>query len=361
MKTLADLDSPALVLDAGLLDKNLRSMQDVCDARGTELWPHIKTHKMVPILRRQLELGAVGATFAKLGEAEALLPSGVRQVFIAHSLVDLAKAARLGVLHGKLDRLILAVTSGLQCDALERLLDAAGISVPVLLAVDTGLHREGVRSPAQAAVVAEKIRRSSRMELIGLYTHEGHSYGGSSPQKADEAADRVYQALLAARDATGGELSLWPGCSVTAVLLAGRPHVQVVRPGGYVFGDLALAETTGVSAAADVALTVLATVVDRPDRDLALIDAGSKVFSGDKTPSGLSGRCREHPSLVVSRVNEEHGFVTGAGVEHLAIGQRLRFIPAHVCPVVNLADRVHLLDEETVRESWPVDARGRSD
>ena len=78
MKKLADLDSPAVVIDAALLDKNLQAMQSVCDAGGTELWPHIKTHKMVPVLRRQLELGAVGATFAKLGEAEALLPSGVR-------------------------------------------------------------------------------------------------------------------------------------------------------------------------------------------------------------------------------------------------------------------------------------------
>jgi len=361
MKKLADLDSPAVVIDAALLDKNLQAMQSVCDAGGTELWPHIKTHKMVPILRRQLELGAVGATFAKLGEAEALLPSGVRQVFIAHALVDLAKAARLRALHGKLDRLILAVTSAPQCDALERLLEVADIAVPVLLAVDTGLHREGVRDPAQAAVVAEKIRRSSRMELIGLYTHEGHAYVASSPQKAAEAADRVYQALLDARDATGGELSLWPGCSVTATLLAGRPHVQAVRPGGYVFGDLALAETTGVSAAADVALTVLATVVDRPDKNLALIDAGSKVFSGDKTPSGLSGRCLEHPALAVTRVNEEHGYVTGDGVDQLEIGQRLRFLPAHVCPVVNLTDRVHVLDGDTVRETWLVDARGRSD
>ncbi|MFZ4682393.1 MAG: alanine racemase [Terrimicrobiaceae bacterium] len=361
MKTLADLVSPAVVIDAGLLEKNLRAMQSVCDAAGTELWPHIKTHKMVPILRRQLELGAVGATFAKLGEAEALLPSGVRQVFIAHSLVDLAKAPRLRALHGKLDRLILAVTSSRQCDALERLLEAANITVPVLLAVDTGLHREGTRDPAEAAAVAEKIRRSSRQELIGFYTHEGHAYGASSPANAAEAADRVYEILVRVREEVGGGLSLWPGCSVTAALLAGRHFVQAVRPGGYVFGDLALAETTGVTAAKDVALTVLATVVDRPDNSLALIDAGSKVFSGDKTPSGLSGRCLEFPALTVSRVNEEHGYVTGDGVDQLEIGQRLRFLPAHVCPVVNLTDRVHVVEDGVVRETWPVDARGRSD
>jgi D-serine deaminase-like pyridoxal phosphate-dependent protein len=108
-------------------------------------------------------------------------------------------------------------------------------------------------------------------------------------------------------------------------------------------------------------LTVYSTVVDTPAPGLALIDAGSKVFSGDKTSTGISGRCVEVPSLVVSRVSEEHGFVTGEGVDDLKIGQRLRFVPAHVCPVVNLADRVRLIDDGRVEETWKVDARGRCD
>lgn len=336
-------------------------MQAVCDANGVELWPHIKTHKMVPILRRQLELGAVGATCAKLGEAEALLPSGVRQLFIAHSLVDLAKAPRLKALHEKLDRLLLAVTSVPQCEALERLLDAAEINVSVLLAVDTGLHREGVRDPLEAAALADKIRHSPRMELIGLYTHEGHAYGVSSSEEIPGLVARIHAKLIDCVQAAGGEVPLWPGCSVTAAIMARQLGVKAVRPGAYVFGDLSLTEKTGVMAAADVALTILATVVDRPDKSLALIDAGSKVFSGDKTASGLSGRCLEYPSLAVTRVNEEHGYVTGDGVEHLEIGQRLRFVPAHVCPVVNLAACVYAVEGDEVLEIWPVDARGRSD
>jgi len=360
MKKIQEIDSPAVVIEDALLKKNLRAMQSVCDANGVELWPHIKTHKMVPILRRQLELGAVGATFAKLSEAEALLPSGIRQVFLAHSVVDLAKAPRLKALSEKLDRLVLAVTSAPQFDALERLLAVADIKVSVLLAIDTGLHREGARDPVQAAALADKIRSSSRMKLIGLYTHEGHAYGSSTPGNAPEVAAGIHETLMAARAAIGGELPLWPGCSVTAALMAGKPCVQAVRPGSYLFGDLGLTETTGVMASADAALTILATVVDRPDKNLALIDAGSKVFSGDKTAGGLSGRCLEYPALTVTRVNEEHGYVTGEGIDQLEIGQRLRFQPAHVCAVVNLASQVYLLEGDGIRETWPVDARGCS-
>lgn len=356
--SLSDLPSPALLIEDGALERNLRGMQETCDAAGVELWPHAKTHKLVPILRRQLELGAVGATCAKLGEVEALLGSGVRKVFLAHSLADVRLAPRLRAVADHLDELILAVTSELHCEALESVLTAADLPVPVMMAVDTGLGREGARGPEGAARLAARIRKSPRMELIGVYTHEGHAY---KPGDAHAVAEGVHATLAACADAAGGNLPLCPGCSVTAAFMARLPGVKAVRPGSYVFGDLSLSEMTGVMPAENAALSVLATVIDRPEPGLALIDAGSKVFSSDKMPDGLVARCVEHPSLVVKRLSEEHGFVTGEGVDDLRLGERLRFTPAHVCPVVNLASRVHLVRRGEVIASWLVDARGRSD
>lgn len=355
---LFELPSPAILIEAGVLEQNLHAMQETCDSAGVELWPHAKTHKLVPILRRQLELGAEGATCAKLGEAEALLGSGVRRIFLAHSLTDLRVAPRLRALASQLDELILAVTSELHCEALEKVLSTADLRMPVLMAVDTGLGREGTRGPKASVRLAARIRQSDRMELIGLYTHEGHAY---KPGDARAVAERVHAALIASAEAAGGSLPLWPGCSVTAAWMARLPGVKAVRPGSYVFGDLYLSEMTGVMPPESSALSILATVVDRPEQGLALIDAGSKVFSSDKMPDGLAARCVERPALVVTRLSEEHGFVTGAGVDDLALGERLRFIPAHVCPVVNLASRVHLVRGVEVEATWTVDARGRSD
>jgi len=360
MGVFPELESPSVVIDADRMEHNLRAMQAVCDACGVELWPHIKTHKLVPILRRQLELGARGATCAKLGEAEAMLPSGVRRVFIAHSLVDLAKAKRLRALADQLDELILAVTSQAHYQALERLLEAADLRVAVLLAVDTGLHREGTRDPAHTARLAGRIRQSSRMRLAGLYTHEGQTYGAQSPEEVDARADEIHRLLSEHAEAAGG-LPLWPGCSVTASRMAGKAGVKAVRPGGYVFGDLSLSHGVKTTSFANNALSILATVVDRPEAGLALIDAGSKVFSGDKTADGLSGRCLEDPEMVVRRVNEEHGYLAGGKVDVLVPGDRLRFVPAHVCPVVNLSSEVAVTRGDQVIARWPVDARGRSD
>lgn len=361
MKSLNDIESPGVVIDAERLERNLQVMQAVCDANGVELWPHIKTHKLVPILRRQLELGARGATCAKLGEAEAMLPSGVRRIFIAHSMADFSKATRLKSLSEKLDELILAVTSAVHWERLERILESVNLSVSILLAVDTGLGREGTRDLHSSTELAKKIRTSNWTKLVGIYTHEGHAYGADGPEEVVAQVDHVHAALIEHADVIGGDLPLWPGCSVTAARMATMPRVKVVRPGGYVFGDLALSDGSKVSDFSDNALSILATVVDRPEDGLALIDAGSKVFSGDKTPAGLSGRCVEVPSVVVRRVNEEHGFLAGEGVNQLAPGDRLRFVPAHVCPVVNLASKVYVMSNGELVATWPVDARGRAD
>jgi D-serine deaminase-like pyridoxal phosphate-dependent protein len=360
MSLFPELDSPSVVIDVDRMEDNLREMQATCDAHGVELWPHIKTHKLVPVLRRQLELGAKGATCAKLGEAEAMLPSGVRRLFIAHSLVDLAKAERLHALAGQLDELILAVTSARHLEALERLLDAAELNVPVLLAVNTGLGREGTRDPADTALLADRIRQSSRMRLAGIYTHEGQTYGAQSAEEVDACVDEVHR-ILAAHSAAAGDVPLWPGCSVTAARMASRANVKAVRPGSYVFGDLSLSHAVKIVPFETNALSILVTVVDCPEPGLALIDAGSKVFSGDKTPAGLSGRCLDDPEMVVNRVNEEHGYLSGGRVNELSPGDRLLFVPAHVCPVVNLASSVAVVQKGKVVSQWTVDARGRSD
>lgn len=358
-RSIADLPTPAVLVEARKLDANLRAMQDRCNSAGVELWPHCKTHKMVEVLKRQLAVGAVGATVAKVSEAEALLPSGLRNLFIAHSLVDPALAPRLAALSARLDRLVLAVTSPWQLEALERLLVAAGIHAEVLLAVDTGLGREGARTPEAAKSLADAIRKNPCLDLIGIYTHEGHSYTVAA-DSVEATVEKVHQRLLEYRGAVGGDLPLWPGCSVTAKLMAGREGVRVVRPGSYCFGDLTLTESTGVMQADTPALTVLATVIDYPEPGLALIDAGSKVCSPDKLANGVSAREVGNAEIRITRFSEEHGFASLPPEVRPEIGERWRFVPAHVCPVVNLASEVHLVDGDTVQETWRVEARGCS-
>ncbi len=351
--------TPQVRVDFDKLEANLRRMQTMCTEAGVGLWPHIKTHKSVAIARRQLELGAGGLTFAKLSEAEALLPSGVRRLFIAHSLVTEGALARVATLQKQVDQIVVALTSLSHARVLAPLAREAGLTLPVAIAVDSGLGREGLRFLDEGRELFEFLRSNPHLVPVSIYTHEGQAYG-VSPTAHQEIVDRAHARLMEFRKVLGNHLPLWPGCSVTAALFARKPEVALVRPGAYVFGDLYLSEIAGTLKRGEVALTVRARVIDRPTPHLALIDAGSKTFSGDKTPEGLSASCFDGRDLRVSRVSEEHGFVIGSDVDSLRIGDLVDFIPAHVCPVVNLARHLVVFGNGRPEQVWPIEAGGCS-
>jgi len=357
----ASLATPAVLVDRDRLDANIADMQRHCSAHGVELRPHIKTHKMVEVARRQLAAGAAGLTCAKLGEAEAMLAAGPRSVFVAHSLADPGQAARVAALTERIPDFRVAVTSEVHAPALEKVAAAAGRRLAVMLAVDTGLGREGVRDLAAAQRLAATLARSPHLELRGFYTHEGNFYSLPPAQQRAKVLELIAR-LAGVRDAIDRALPIWPGCSVSAKLIAetSAGRVQAVRPGAYMFGDLFLSEVTGVMPASAVAVQVLATVVDKPEPGLALIDAGSKTFSSDRTGDNVHARAVDGRDLAVVRVNEEHGYVRGTAVDSLQVGERVAFMPAHICPVINLTDEVIVTAGDQIVATWRVEARGKT-
>lgn len=353
-----DLPTPSILIDVDRMEGNIRRMQNVCTEHGVQLWPHIKTHKCVEILKRQLAAGAAGITCAKIGEAEAMLPSGVKRIFVAHSIVAPEAGPRLRALQENLDQLLVAVTSKAQAEHLEKVIAGAGIKVDVMMAYDTGLGREGARSIEQIKEMRDYVEASPHFELKGVYSHEGHCYR-STPETMNEVIDSVYTTLREVMDALDRDILLAPGCSVSAARMATKPGVNWVRPGAYPLGDLSLAYRLSLMPWESAAATVYTTVVDRPTDDLALIDAGSKTFSGDKTADGTSGRCRDNVEMAVQGVNEEHGYVRGPEATPLKIGERLQFVPAHVCGMINMHDQVYAVRGDEVLDTWKIEGRGK--
>ncbi len=355
-----DLPTPTLLVDEDRLRANIQRMQSLCDAHGTELWPHIKTHKMLEVARLQIAVGAKGLVCAKIGEAEVMRASGARSIFLAYPLVDPLHGPRLRALVESLDELIVAATSGGQAQALAKVLTSAGLRLPVMVGVDTGLGREGARSVEEAVSLADFVRRQPCFTLRGFFTHEGHVYGTGSSGSAETVIAAVHERLMRVRERIDPSLPVWPGCSRTAHRMAAMPGIDAVRPGTYVFGDLSLVSAdTPVMDWDDLALTVLCTVADRPEPSLALLDGGTKTFTSDKTrDTNVHGALYDRRDIHVSRCSEEHGFTTGAEVAGLRIGERVRVVPAHVCPVVNLADEVVVLRNGEIAATWRVAARG---
>ncbi len=352
------LPTPTLLVDRDRCARNIAAMQSACDAHGVELWPHIKTHKMIEVAMMQLAAGAKGLVCAKISEATAILPSGVRRLFLAHSLVDPRQAPRLKILSEALDELILACTSEAQAGALVGVLDAADLKLPVMIGIDTGAGREGVRDEEAAIRLAAFIATQPRMELKGLYTHEGHV--NSAPRgETDPVIQSAHDKILSMRDRIDPSLVVWPGSSVSAMRMAELPGIDAIRPGTYVFGDLSLSIRHPAMDWDSQALTVLATVVDLPEPGLALLDAGSKTLSGDKTADGISASFFDRRDIHVTKCSEEHGWTTGKQVGRLEIGERVRLVPAHVCTCVNMHDEVTVISGEKVVDTWKVAARGK--
>jgi D-serine deaminase-like pyridoxal phosphate-dependent protein len=348
--TIAGLDTPCVLIDLDRVEMNLKRAQEHADANGYKLRPHIKTHKLPKFARRQVELGAAGITVQKLGEAEVMADAGLGDIFLPYNILGEHKLGRLAALN---ERVTLSVTA----DSPEVVAGLASTfkdlkPLTVLVECDTGGHRCGVQSPAQALALARQIELAAGLRFGGLMTYPPHGKLDEVETWLREAVDLFAQAGIAVpRISSGNTPDMWR---------TGQSVVTERRPGTYIYNDR-MQVALGSASWEDCAITVLATIVSRPTPTRAVIDAGSKALSSDLvglTGYGLLGGT----DLVLKSLNEEHGMIeTMLPFETPRIGERVRVIPNHACVVSNLFDVVHLVRGEQVVETVPVAARGRVD
>jgi D-serine deaminase-like pyridoxal phosphate-dependent protein len=350
-RTLAEIDTPAVLVDIDRAVANIERAQAYADSHGLPLRPHIKTHKLPLLARRQVDAGAVGITCQKIGEAEVMADAGLDDIFLPYNIIGRDKLARLRALA---DRVALTVTAdGPEVVAgLSEAFAGRPSALKVLVECDTGMGRCGVQDGDAAAALARLIDASPGLAFAGLMTYPAAG-------RAGEADARLADAIAACRAgglepsvvSTGGTPDLW------------RAHLSTVateyRPGTYVYLDR-YQVAKGVGTAGDCALTVLTTVVSRPVPGRAIVDAGSKALTSDLLGMTGHGIVVEAPSVVVSGLSEEHGNLDcSADPGALAVGDRVRILPNHACVVSNLFDVVHLVSGDRVVDVVPVAARGR--
>lgn len=356
-----DIDTPALLIDAGRLQANLEKAQKYCDQHRIQLRPHIKTHKMPQISRMQIDLGAAGLTCAKLGEAEVMADAGILDLFVAYPIcgdaklrrmVDLSRRARLRVAFDTLD-----AARGISAAAA-----AAGLRIPCLIEVDTGVGRCGVDAEKGLLQLAGAVAELPGLELLGLMTYQGHvgaCIDGSSTTMEVEGR-RIAAAVEAMRGAGYPAEVVSGGTSPGLYCMHLAPAVTEARPGTYVFNDRNMV-ASGAAAWEDCALTVLVTVVSDAVAGGMIVDGGSKTFHSDTTRGGEGyGHFVDDPALIMRKMNEEHGYVDRtASKKSYRVGDRLQVIPNHVCVTVNMHDEAYLVRGDEVIDCWPVAARGR--
>lgn len=360
----ASLDTPAVLVDNGILRANIARMAAHARHCGLEHWPHTKTHKVPQFAWWQLEAGSPGICVAKIGEGKVMAATGIEDIFIANHIVGEAK------LRGLLDlaehaRISVCVDSLEAARPLSDAFAAAGQRLDVLLEIDTGMHRCGRQPGADAAELAKRLLDLPGIALVGIMTYAGLIPGRMSESDiracaAEECRTmaRVAQELRA----LGADIRRVSGGSTPrARFYEAECGLTEIRPGTYIYNDVNCIDV-GAATEADCALTVLCTVISAPSQRWVTLDAGSKALTSDRAKvSEGHGRILECPDAVISRLDEEHAYVhlTSAD-DRLAIGEKVRIIPNHVCPVSNLHDRLYLVEGEQVLDVLPIAARGKS-
>ncbi len=359
---VAEVSTPAVVIDLDVLERNLDRMSSYCAAHGLGLRPHTKTHKTLEVARMQLERGALGLTVAKVGEAEVMAESGTGQILVAHPIIGEEKVRRLAALASKVDVLV-ALDSLRTAEGLSQVAQQSGCTFGVLVEFDSGSHRCGVAAGQSCADLGKAIQALKGVEVRGLMTYFG-SVWGDEQQRRDEIArlSSDVEHTTNAFQRAGLPVEIVSAGSTPAAELSHLvPGVTEIRPGTYVFNDLNT-YFQGLCTLEECAVRVITTVVSTGVPGQVIVDAGSKTFSSDLLSAGPKrgyGRIMEIDGASLSKLNEEHGFVEASDYGAFFVGQVLSVIPNHVCTCINMHDEIYVARRGEIIGSWKIAARGK--
>ncbi len=348
---IQDLDTPALLIDLDVMERNLHRVGAYAREHNLRLRPHTKTHKIPELGRRQLSSGAGGLTVAKTSEAEVMLRAHPPELLIAYPVIGQPKLDRLAPIARATE-----VTVALDSNEAAHQLSSMGIPVSVLIEVDVGLHRAGVQ-PSEAVAFAKQIARLSSLRFDGIAFYPGHIK--SVDEEALAKLSSVVSGLVGDLEAEGFPCRIVSGGSTPTLwhshLIKG---MNEMRPGTYIFNDRNTWLGGGCQLE-DCAASILTTVVSTAVAGQIILDGGSKTFSSDRCVAGEGfGFFPRAPEAILEKMNEEHGFVKTTTAQW-KIGDKVRTIPNHICVAVNLHERVYGVRGEKVEEVWEVEGRGK--
>ena len=360
--TIDQVDTPALLVDLDAFERNLEHMARMVEAAGVRLRAHAKTHKCAAIGLRQMALGAVGVCCQKVSEAEALVDGGVPDVLISNEVVGDRKLERLAALASRA-RIGVCVDHPENVAALSLAASRADVEIGVLVEVDVGAGRCGVTPGAPAVELAKAVADSAWLRFDGL-----QAYHGSAQHIRDfrERGDAIRSAIAAAQesvaalDAAGLQCATVGGAGTGSFRFESASGVyNEMQCGSYAFMDADYArnldESGELTREFEHSLFVLATVMSSAKADYCVVDAGLKALAFDCGPPSV----HEPAGASYARPSDEHGRIDpGDSNIALGLGDRVRLIPGHCDPTVNLHDWYVAVRGNIVEEVWKVDARG---
>ena len=365
---IEQVDTPALVLELDAFERNLARMARFAAEHGVRLRPHAKMHKTPAVALAQLKHGAVGVCCQKVSEAETMVDGGISDVLVSNEVVGDAKLARLAALAQRA-RIGFCIDDASNAAAAAAAARAAGVTLDAYIEVDVGANRCGVAPGRAALELAQSVVAQQGLRFAGLQAYHGRAQHLRSPAERSAAIRSATDAARLSRDmieAAGIACPVVTGAGTgTFELEAGSGVYNELQPGSYAFMDADYARNT-CDAPFEHSLFVLAGVMSlggagesAPAR--VVVDAGLKAHSVDSGLPVVHSNAHGEPvaGLTFRGASDEHGVVEVApGATAPRLGDKLRLIPGHIDPTVNLHDWIVCMRSGVVVDLWPVTARG---
>ncbi|MDB5389839.1 MAG: D-threonine aldolase [Planctomycetaceae bacterium] len=357
----SEIISPALLIFREQLEANLQHVLKIAKDPA-RLRPHCKTHKMREVIALELSQGIVKHKCATLAEAEMLANCGVRDIFLAYNIVG-PNIRRVVSFCQRFPDIRLGVTADhlVPLAQLGNAASDAGISVDVLLDIDTGQHRTGITVGSQARILYSQISRTPGLKPGGFHVYDGHQHQKSLDERRT-AVLREFEKVLAFRDeivhaglpvpklVCGGTASFPIYAELTDPSIEFSPGTCVFNDAGYseAFPDLVF----------QPAAVLLTRVISRPTPDRVTFDLGYKAVASDP-PAGKRLTLPEIPDAEQVLQNEEHLVIQTAHADEFQPGDETYAIPRHICPTSALHKEAYVIVDGKLVERWQVVARDR--
>lgn len=364
--TIHDLDTPSLLIDREILESNLTFMQSYADRNHVRLRPHTKTHKSPEIAHMQLAHGACGIAVAKTGEAEIMARSGITDIFIANEIVGDQKLARIRDL-AKSISISFGVDSPYHVEAAERMFANEEKPAEVLIEIEVGENRSGIIEESDFLALLATIARCPHVHLKGLFSHDGNSYSAESADACREIAIGAQKRTLHFAD-----LARKHGMPCEVISYGATPTfmnqvpildgITELRPGTYALMDASQGNAIGTLDRC--AASVLATVISKPTAERVILDVGAKGMTMQSRTKGIcattgKGTLPDYPGVYIDSMFDEHAIILNSVFHNqVQIGDKVRIIPVHICPVCNLYDTMYLVSGSKVIKSIDIACRG---
>lgn len=360
--SLEEVDTPSLIIDLDAFERNLKRLSDTVAGTSVNLTPHAKTHKCPIIALCQIDYGAIRVCCQKVGEAEAMVYGGVRDIFVSNEIVAPSKLERLAAL-ARLANIAVCTDNPMNIENLSDIAQSYDVELSVLVELNVGMNRCGVETGDEVVTLARQISKSPGLRFAGLQAYHGAAQHLPTFKQRKEAIHSSVEKVKHVKnllEEEGLPCQRIAGAGTGTYRLNYKSGVYTeLQPGSYIFMDVEYGMIRGEDGELfhefENSLFIYSQVMSISSKDHIVVDAGLKAFTTEKGMPIVYGI----PDVEFLRASDEHGVIKIKNSSYtFRLGKKIKLIPPHCDPTVNLHNWYVVIRENRVEALWPIIARG---